>query len=560
MYFCMLLCKVYNKRSTPKWLMERLLLHSIPSTTLIDDIITYVTLEYGQYFRVYDYDRLIMYCINTKNIINKGISIFCNNNAVSTLGFFDSNMYSLTKNSRNVLIECYTLKQNIFITNIKLYNKQDCFLSKVIIFLNKIIQNSVERINYVVKKLQIGFLKDIFLKKEHIAYLQKFIVFRKFNLIKILGEKINCFLIFNFFLTNSIKYVVNKELFFTIITNERKDICTEIDLIGAIIRFYGVNKVHSKNIIFKSSFIGEVKDNNILFLFTYLKSREYFEIISYSFIDFSLSYFFNLDVDVLYLCNPISTEMSVMRSSLLPGLLKVLKYNYNRQCDRLKLFEIGEKFYFNKVNSFVEQHKLISGVCFGSVYREQWDVKKNQVDFYDLKNDITCLLLFSDKSRNIDFKFEKYKFFDSVQSVSIYIDDVKIGFIGAIDLFLLNKLKIKTTVFAFELDFKVLVQNSRIKFSRFSNKPFVRRDLSFVLEKGVDIGLILLFLKENFDEHINDIIVFDLYYNYTESMKSVSFGLFFQHQEKTLVDCEVNTIVSNVVNLITLNYKGFLRT
>ena len=176
----------------------------------------------------------------------------------------------------------------------------------------------------------------------------------------------------------------------------RFDIAIEEDLIEELGRIYGYDNlpVTTPDALLKMKQIDEstVPVTDIRRL---LVSRGYQEAISFSFIDPQLHNWFDSERQAVALANPIASDLSVMRTSLLPGLVKTVAYNLNRQQSRVRLFETGQVF-LNDSEGFkqssIQQVEKIAAVITGSRLPEGWDSGRNKVDFYDLKGDVEALL------------------------------------------------------------------------------------------------------------------------------------------------------------------------
>ncbi len=133
-----------------------------------------------------------------------------------------------------------------------------------------------------------------------------------------------------------------------------------------------------------------------------LVQQGYQEAITYSFIDPEMQKLFDPKTTAIELANPISADLSAMRTSLWPGLVTAVKYNLNRQQNRVSLFEYGLKFVPN--GDDLQQEKMLAGVITGSKTPEQWGEATQSVDFYDLKKHIEDILEIT--GRASDFRFE----------------------------------------------------------------------------------------------------------------------------------------------------------
>lgn len=528
----------------------------------MDDIVNYIMAEYGQYLRIYDYDRLIQVknTFSSVSIKENTVGVFFNGKLTSIIGYLTTNLFSPTRNSINIVVESFIFNSSSVFNNLQYYEKQDYFLSKIVIYLNVFCQNAIKKITFLIRNLTGGFLRSVFATREKIYLVKKFIILKIENISNILGILVDPLYISYFFLLHKIRFVLTCSIFYVNVPFYRLDIADEIDLIGALIRSYGINKVVAENFpcIYNCNYSS--LGFNLYSIGNFLKFREYNEVITYSFVDFySNILFLPKDVDFLEISNPISLDMSVMRVSLLSGLLKVVLYNQNRQCDRLRLFEVGTKFYLEQEDFFLKQKKVLSGLCVGSVYAERWCANKCSVDFFDIKNDVENLCLYRYGSVSVNFVQDNYKFLDAIQNATIYINKKKIGFVGLLCMFLLQKLKIKHPIFCFEVDLEAFVHKPVTIYRPFSKQPFVRRDLSVIVQKETNVGLMLSFLGNYIGEYLIKVIVFDVYYNFGIQEKSVSFGLFFQHTTQTLTEDIINFNVEFILGLLYTEFRGVLR-
>lgn len=550
-----------NSKLVYFWLKKRLVYLNIPSLTLIDDVVNYITFEYGQYINIYDYDRLVQVS-NTvlPEFIENTIGVFYNKKATSTIGYSIISPFSVTKDSVNIVVEYFLFNFSTVFNNLQYYEKQDYFLSKIVIYLNVFCQNAIKKIDFLIRRLAGGLLRNIFTTRKKIYLIKKFIILMVENVSKILGLKVGTSLISHFFSIHNFTFVSTYSVFYINVPSSRLDIIDEIDLIGVFVRFYGINKIVAVNAACISNYQYSFLDINLLSVSNFLKFREYNEVITYSFIDaYNNTLFLPKGVDFLEVSNPISMDMSVLRVSLLPGLLKVMQYNKNRQCSRLRLFEVGTKFYFKQEDYFLKQVKVVSGLCAGSFFTERWCSTKHLVDFFDIKNDVENLCIHKYGNVSIDFKHDNYVFLDSRQSATVYINKKKVGFLGLLCSYLLQKLKIKYPVFCFEIDLEAFISKPSTVYKPFSKQPCVRRDLAIIVKKEVSVGLILSFLKSNISDFLIDVIVFDVYYNYSVLEKSISFGLFLQHNTQTLTEDIIKYNVDFVLSLLHTKFDGVLR-
>ena len=228
----------------------------------------------------------------------------------------------------------------------------------------------------------------------------------------------------------------------------RFDVTIEADLIEELARIYGYNKLPKTPGLgsqpLRSQAEASVSIGRIRQL---LVGLGYQEVVSYSFIDPVLSALVCPQDVAIPLQNPISEEMSVMRTSILPGLLSTLSYNEKRQRERIRLFETG--LVFTREADDIRQVAMVSGLISGSQFPENWNNNKELCDFYDVKGDIEILLGLGGKIDALSFTPAQYGCFHSGQCARVDYHGKPIGHIGALHPAIVRKLDLKTSPFLF---------------------------------------------------------------------------------------------------------------
>ncbi len=219
-----------------------------------------------------------------------------------------------------------------------------------------------------------------------------------------------------------------------------------------------------------------------------LVAQGYREVISYSFIDPKVHQACFGDAAFVEVTNPISADMSVMRTSLLPGLLSTVEYNLKRQHPDLALFENGLVFVPTSEPVSTEnlaQIPCVAGALVGVRESESWANRKEKVDFYDAKRDVE-LLLGEKQLKDIEFKpCSNNSLFHPGQCAAIIQSESVIGYVGAIHPAVTKKLDIDRPVFAFELTLESLLEISTPAFKSLGKFPEVRRDIALIVDQEV---------------------------------------------------------------------------
>ncbi|MFT4749068.1 MAG: phenylalanyl-tRNA synthetase beta chain [Pseudohongiellaceae bacterium] len=342
----------------------------------------------------------------------------------------------------------------------------------------------------------------------------------------------------------------------------RFDVSIEADLIEELARIYGYNNLPKTPGLTKQK-LAAVTETQVPMasLRGHLVAQGFQEVVTYSFIDPALNakVFGELDQPIL-LQNPISEEMSLMRPSILPGLLQTLQYNVNRQQDRIRLFESG--LVFNKIAENTEQTPMIAGLLFGLRLPENWAAGKDSSDFFDLKGVLEGLLELSDGIDGYEFKQGvRNGFHDGQCAIVTHPIKGEVGVIGAIHPSTLRKLGLTGSVFAFELVLNKL-RDRKMPVSQAPSKyPEMSRDLAIVVDENVPAQSILNEIRNKAGEFLVDLRIFDVYQGDAIEVgeKSIALGLTWQHPSRNLTDDEINTIITNSVNALQEQFNANLR-
>lgn len=342
----------------------------------------------------------------------------------------------------------------------------------------------------------------------------------------------------------------------------RFDLSIEADLIEELARIYGYNKlpvrVPKTEMQLKASPESIVPLANIR---NTLCAKGYYEVITYSFVDPALQNLLSNSANALSLANPISSEMSQMRTSMWPGLIESLQYNQNRQHNRIRLFETGQVF-LQEANE-LKQVQHIGLILYGDREPEQWNNNQSTVDYYDLKGDLEAIFELNGCSDQFAFKpcINKHQALHPGQNADIIRNNKVIGKIGALHPELEQSLGLKGPVYLAELELPALQNGKLAKFEESSKFPEVRRDLAIIVDVSVAWSTIDEIVRNNAGELLADLRLFDVYQGegIDSNCKSIAMGLTWQHRSRTLTDTEITDIVTKVVEQLNNHINASLR-
>jgi phenylalanyl-tRNA synthetase beta chain len=293
----------------------------------------------------------------------------------------------------------------------------------------------------------------------------------------------------------------------------------------------------------------------------HLVSLGYQEVVTYSFIDPALSAKVNSEVrQPIALQNPISAEMSVMRPSLLPGLLHTLKYNVNRQQEHMRLFESGLVFTAEPGN--LQQTARLGGLIYGRKNPNNWSNNKELYDFYDLKGDVESMLALGGKEGTYTFVAGQHPSFHPGQCAAVFVDEQQAGYMGALHPAIQRELGLDRTAYLFDLSLDAVLQAKLAKAVELSRFPEVYRDLAVVIDEKITSDKIQALICQNAGEFLTSLRIFDVYQGdaVAKNKKSIALGLTWQHPSRTLSDDDINAIISSCVNALQEQFNADLRT
>lgn len=342
------------------------------------------------------------------------------------------------------------------------------------------------------------------------------------------------------------------------------DVYREIDLIEEISRIYGYDKIDPtlpKNT--QSPEISEesklLKKINNMFL-----GAGFCEAVTSSLVgdpiykEFSVKYD---DAKAVKVCNPQSEEHTMLRQSMIPSVLNVVKTNISNGQKNLRLYEIGRTYFIEKPadekNTGVVEKRIIAGAMTGDVSNEKW-IKKPETDFYTVKGIIENLLTLLGLENRVQFRECKDKDFlhpgKCAKLVMLGKQPLEVGFFGEVHPILKDKEKFQQNVYLFEIDLEELlkaVHISTVKYKKLPQFPEVQRDLAFIVPENVSCEEISKIIKKSVKNNLfNGEELFDVYQgeHIEDGYKSMAFRIKLQDKEATLTDETVEEQMNSIRN------------
>ncbi|MGE6328415.1 phenylalanine--tRNA ligase subunit beta [Psychrobacter pacificensis] len=342
----------------------------------------------------------------------------------------------------------------------------------------------------------------------------------------------------------------------------RFDMSIREDLIEEIARIYGYDNIPSVLPYLQVSMDYDDTADLTHGMKLALVDNGYMEAISFSFSDAKLEALLDDEAlgEVLALANPISSDLAVMRRTLLSSLLPCVQYNLNRQQPRVRFFETGLSFVGQSISDLV-QTPSIALVAVGDVWSEQ--AYQNRVlDFYDLKHDIEQLLPAQIDSARIRYERSALSFLHPGQSAELYIDDIYVGWLGQLHPNTAKQLDLPTTWVA-QLSLAPLLTLAREQHSITtpSKFPQVRRDIAILVDSDISLQTLESTVRAAAGDLLTDLWLFDVYQGdkVPTGQRSLAFALVWQDATQTLSDEAVKTATDKVVQALTDQHAVQLR-
>lgn len=285
-----------------------------------------------------------------------------------------------------------------------------------------------------------------------------------------------------------------------------------------------------------------------------LVAREYQEIVSYAFVEEQLERELSRNQHPVALQNPIASNLAVMRSSLIGGLIGALRFNLNRKQSRIRLFEVGACFAKSDQGYVQSQH--LSGLSYGDAHPEQWGVTPRAVDFFDVKADIEALFA----PRALNFVAAIHPALHPGRSAQIYSGGQVVGWIGELHPHWQQQYDIALACVWFEVELDALLQGQVPMMSEIAKFLPVRRDLAVVVDEKIAVQTLLDAMQRVSAPYVAEVTLFDVYRGkgVEQGKKSLAFRVLLQDTHKTLTESEIEPSVMQLVGILQ-NHGAQLR-
>jgi phenylalanyl-tRNA synthetase beta chain len=340
----------------------------------------------------------------------------------------------------------------------------------------------------------------------------------------------------------------------------RYDLALEPDLIEEALREIGYDRVPERAPVLPQVFrpVPESRPDERTLL-EVLVARGYQETLNYAFTDPQLQARLFPQAQGVLLANPIAADLAVMRVSLWPGLLRAALENRNRQQERIRLFELGAVFH--REAGAVRETPRLAGIALGSRAPEQWGVRTEAGDFYDVKADLAAVLLLARGSAAPRFVAGGPPCLHPGRSATVHLGEHEVGALGELHPALSRELGFTAAPLLFELDLNILLQRLVPQAEAVSKFPQVRRDLAVTVPVDTPFGALRDRVTVAAGPLLRELRAFDVYQGpgIESGRKSIAFGLIFQDNNRTLKDEEADALMARIAADLQANLDAKLR-
>lgn len=563
---------------SPLWLTEKLRRSGIRSIDPVVDVTNYVLLELGHPMHAFDLDvlegnihvrmaeeneKITLLDGNEATLKSNTLVIADEQKAVAMAGIFGGLKSGVTESSKNIFLESAFFAPLAIAGKARQYGLHTDASHRYERGVDPLLQReAMERATALLLDIvggQAGPITEA-VASEHVPT-AKTVQLRASRLSRVLGMQIPTEQVTEILTRLGFDVTLEGETWTATVPPYRFDVAIEEDLIEEVARIFGYNNIENVAPIASLSMPQRTESKKQLnTLKDILVNRDYQEAITYSFVDPKTQSELFPELQGLVLPHPISTDMSVMRVSLLPGLLKSVAYNQNRQQSRIRLFETGLRFVPDSDSAVqVKQEPMLAGVITGERLEAGWSNDGRKVDFFDAKGDVEALL--GALKREIRFEADSHPALHPGQCAAIYVDDKLVGHVGAVHPKLEKSLGLNGKTLAFELMLDE-IQNGKIpKAEDLSKFPANKRDIAIIVDEQVSAGKVLQVIEKFGTNQMVGLNLFDVYRGESigEGKKSLAISLTLQDKQRTLEEAEIQSLVSGVVDKLVEEFDASLR-
>lgn len=567
---------------SPSWLKNRLLaVDQRPISSLVD-ITNYIMIDIGRPLHAYDADKIVGDSLTIKQSkqgdkfsalngqeydLDEGMLVISDGHGIDDLaGIMGGERTGVKEDTTKMFLEAAIFDPiSIANTGRRLNLNSDARYR----FERGLDYDSPDLVMHyaasLVKKICGGTCSKIV--KLELGKQKKIINFTPTSTYKLTGVEIESELSKSILEKLGFKITNNNDVWDVIVPSWRPDIDGIADIVEEIIRINGYDHIPSiklprKNYIAKPAM--NIKQRQSSIASRTLATRGYSEAITFSFLNEVMAKQFNGGIEQLALVNPISSELTHMRPSILPTLLLAAQKNINVGSDSLSLFEVGPIFLGDKPD---EQTSSVTGLRLGNKIKRDWRSSSRDFDFYDIKLDVLKTLeALGINISSLQTYEDTPSYFHPGRSAVLKIGQKLIANLGEIHPEILDFYGFEKSILGFEIFYENIPIPKKIKVSRpmlkVSPLQSVTREFAFVINETTPAEKLAQIARSSNKDLIKDVLIFDVYKgkNIPDGKKSIAIKVTIQPLTETLTDDDLEKISADLINLIGTKLSGSLRS
>ncbi|HDD7722775.1 TPA: phenylalanine--tRNA ligase subunit beta [Staphylococcus aureus] len=553
--------------SSPIWMQARLIKAGIRPINNVVDISNYVLLEYGQPLHMFDQDaigsqQIVVRQANEgekmttlddteRELLTSDIVITNGQTPIALAGVMGGDFSEVKEQTSNIVIEGAIFDPvSIRHTSRRLNLRSESSSRFEKGIATEFVDEAVDRACYLLQTYANGkVLKDRVSSGELGAFITP---------IDITADKINRTIGFDLSQNDIVTIFnqlgfdteINDDVITVLVPSRRKDITIKEDLIEEVARIYGYDDIPSTLPVFDKVTSGQLTDRQY-------KTRMVKEVLEGAGLDQAITYslvskedataFSMQQRQTIDLLMPMSEAHASLRQSLLPHLIEAASYNVARKNKDVKLFEIGNVFFANGEGELPDQVEYLSGILTGDYVVNQWQGKKETVDFYLAKGVVDRV----SEKLNLEFSYRRADI-DGLhpgRTAEILLENKVVGFIGELHPTLAADNDLKRT-YVFELNFDALMAVSvgYINYQPIPRFPGMSRDIALEVDQNIPAADLLSTIHAHGGNILKDTLVFDVYQgeHLEKGKKSIAIRLNYLDTEETLTDERVSKVQAEI--------------
>ncbi|HLS51920.1 MAG TPA: phenylalanine--tRNA ligase subunit beta [Burkholderiaceae bacterium] len=570
--------------ATPDWMVERLERAGQRSLSVLVDISNYVMLELGQPNHVFDLDKIQgsldvrwgqageqVTLLNGQTItVNPEVGVISSGKQIESLaGIMGAESSSVTTDTRNVYLEAAFWWPEAIMGRARNYK----FSSEASHRFERGVDYSTvtDCLEYMTSLIidicggEAGPLNDQIINLPE----RKPVAMRVNRCERLLGISLNEQTVATIFHQLGMPFTVDQGVFSVTPPAYRFDIAIEEDLVEEVARIYGFERLPDRppkaDAIMRVAPETHRSPHSVRHT---LAALDYQEVINFSFVEERWEATYTTNKNPIRLLNPIASQLAVMRSSLIPGLVDTIKRNANRRETRVRIFEIGRIFVRDEqvqdsdlTVAGIHQPQYLGGAAWGPASPEQWASPTRQVDFFDIKNDIENL--FGRLAPQLRWEAQSHPALHPGRSAKISLNQQPIGWAGELHPALLNDAGLKQAPIVFELELEALLQQPMAQPVPLSRQPIVTRDLAFWVDNAVSYqqlyDTLMQAIRTTPELHIvHNVRLFDVWQNPSQEAhqteKSMALHFWLQSPDTTLDEATIDHCIKTLLAVLVQEY------